>query len=79
MAEESKDKPRQILEARLDEQLAKARMILDRLNSMDTKAFGKEAEEFGRFMELAGQVQADSSWVTSMMDAGIPYKTILKV
>lgn len=57
----------------------KARMISDRLNSINTKDFGKKAEEFGRFMEFAGQVQTDSSWVSSMINAGVPHDTILKV
>lgn len=79
MPEESKDNPQQILGARLDEQIAKARMTLDRLDRIDTECLSKEAKEFARLAELAGQVQADSSWVASMMNAGVAHQTILKV
>ena len=56
------------------------------INGLDThikglskEGFSKEAREFGKLAELAGQVQADSSWVTSMMIAGVPNYMILKV
>ena len=51
------------------------------INGLDThiKGLSKEAREFGKLAELAGQVQADSSWVTSMMIAGVPNYMILKV
>lgn len=80
MAEESKkDNPQQMLQARLNEQAAKARMILSRLDSSYTQGLSREAMEFARLTESAGQVQADSSWVTSMMSAGVTHDIILKV
>lgn len=80
MAEESKkDNSQQMLQARLDEQSAKARIMVRRLMEISHKDLNKEAREFGRFMEFIGQVQADSSWITSMMKVGVAHDTILKV
>lgn len=80
MAEESKkDNPQQMLQARLDEQFAKSKMVISRLMQIRDKDLTKEAREFGKLMEFSGQVQADSSWVTSMANAGIAHDIILKV
>ncbi len=79
MMEESKDSPEQKLLSRLDEHLVKGRLTLSRLDSANIKDLSKEVEAYAGLAELAGQVQADSSWVISMMAAGVSHDMILKV